>query len=207
MSLHSLSNQTIALAAIAQACRLVHDLATTGSADTAAQTASIGSILKVDAESVPEVYGGISGIKYGLQQLELQLSGKVLQRAEQARYAAQLVYLQKQLAKRADLTQKISAGVIKAQGQAEHFGLMHANVQAGLADLYQNTISTISPRIMVIGDQQYLSNQSTANRIRSILLAGIRAAMLWRQCGGSRWKLLLFRQSILAETRRLLEQL
>jgi high frequency lysogenization protein len=32
-----------------------------------------------------------------------------------------------------------------------------------------------------------------ANRIRACLLAGVRAARLWRQVGGSRWQLIFSR--------------
>jgi high frequency lysogenization protein len=39
------------------------------------------------------------------------------------------------------------------------------------------------------------------------LLAGIRATLLWRQCGGSRWRLLLFRKKIQDEARFLLTQI
>lgn len=207
MSLHNITNQTIALAGIAQACSLVQQLATTGSADSAAIETSIGSLLKLDAPSVVDVYGDLNGIAYGLRQLDQHLGGKVLTNPDQARYAAQLVYLQKQLAKRSDMIQNIQTGIGKAQAQAEHFGMLHENVLANLADLYHSTISTLQPRIMVVGDQQYLGNQNTVNKIRTLLLAGIRAALLWRQCGGSRWKLLFFRKKLQDEARFLLTQI
>lgn len=207
MSLQNISNQTIALAGIAQACSLVQQLATTGTADSAALESSIASLLKIDADSALDVYGGLGGIQYGLLQLDQQLGGKVLTHPEQARYAAQLVYLQKQLTKRSEMLETIRTGIAKAQAQAEHFGVMHENVLANLADLYHGTISTVQPRIMVVGDQQYLGNQNTVNKIRALLLAGIRAALLWRQCGGSRWKLLLFRKKLQDEARFLLSQL
>ena len=206
MSLNNITNQTIALAGIAQACSLVHQLATAGTADSVALEASIRSLLKIDSISVLDVFGDLRGIQYGLQQLDQQLNGNILTSPEQARYAAQLVYLQKQLAKRTDMLNSIQTGITKAQVQAEQFGVLHANVQANLADLYHGTISTLQPRIMVLGDQQYLSSQNTVNRIRSLLLSGIRAALLWRQCGGSRWKLLFFRRKLQGEARFLLTQ-
>jgi high frequency lysogenization protein len=206
MSLNNISNQTIALAGLAQACALVHQLATTGKADNNAFESSIGSVLKIDADSVQDVYGNLQGIKLGLQELDRQLGGKLLNSPEQARYAAQLVYLQKQLTKRTDMLSTIHTGISKAQHQAVQFGALHPNVQANLADIYHNTLSTLQPRIMVVGDQQCLSNQSTVNKIRALLLAGIRASLLWRQCGGSRWKLLLFRKKLQDETRYLLTQ-
>lgn len=196
MSLTNLSNQTIALAGIAQACSLVRQLATTGNADQQAMTASIGSLLKIDSDSVADVFGGLSGVAHGLRELDKQLTSRVVANAEQARYAAQIIHLQKQLAQKQDMLKTIRGGIDRAQTQAEHFGLMHQNVLANLADLYHGTISTLQPRIMVHGDQQYLGDQNTVNKIRALLLAGIRAALLWRQCGGSRWQLLLSRKKI-----------
>ncbi len=105
------------------------------------------------------------------------------------------------------MLQNITIGITRAQAQADHFGVMHENVLANLADLYHSTISTLQPRIMVVGDQQYLGAQNTVNKIRALLLAGIRGALLWRQCGGSRWKLLVFRKKLQDEARFLLTQL
>jgi high frequency lysogenization protein len=206
MSLVSISNQTIALAGIAQACSLVRQLATAGNADQDAMAASIGSTLLIDSESVADVFSGLRGVRHGLEQLDKQLTNRVVANPEQARYAAQLVHLQKQLSGNPDMLNKIRSGIIKAQSQAEHFGAMHENVLANLADLYHSTISTLQPRIMVNGDPQYLSSQSTVNKIRALLLAGIRASLLWRQCGGSRWHLLFFRKKLQDEAKRLLAQ-
>lgn len=208
MSLNSITNQTIAMAGIAQACLLVHQLATTGKADSVALECSLGSLLKLDSDSVLDVYGGnLQGLRSGLEQLEQQLGGKLMDNREQTRYAAQLIYLQKQMDKRQDMLKTIHTGILKAQAQSEMYGVLHANVQANLADLYHSTISTLQPRIMVIGDQQYLGSQSMVNKIRSLLLAGIRAALLWQQCGGRRWKLLIFRKKIREEVQFLLSRM
>jgi high frequency lysogenization protein len=87
--------------------------------------------------------------------------------------------------------------------QAAHFGVAHDNVLAGLAELYQNSISQLRPRIIVMGEQHYLENPANANKIRVLLLAGIRSAWLWRQCGGSRLGFLLNRRKLREEARRL----
>ncbi|PPD35619.1 MAG: lysogenization regulator HflD [Methylomonas sp.] len=204
MSLVSVSNQTVALAGIAQACSLVRELATTGNADLDAMSASITSVLKIDSDSVIDVYAGINGIRHGLEQLDKQLTNRVVANPEQARYAAQLVHLQKQLSQNHQMMNQIQIGITKAQAQSEHFGVMHENVLANLADVYHSTISTMQPRIMINGDPQHLSNPIIVNKIRSLLLAGIRASLLWRQCGGSRWHLLFHRKKLQDEAKRLL---
>jgi high frequency lysogenization protein len=42
--------------------------------------------------------------------------------------------------------------------------------------------------------------------IRALLLGGMRAAVLWRQCGGNRLQLLLRRKALLRACRELLEE-
>lgn len=206
MQLNTITNQTIALAGIAQAAALVQQLATTGKADTAALEASIASVLKIDSDSVIDIYGSLAGIKLGLEQLNEQMTGFKIVNPEQARYSATLVFLENQLSGRKDLITAIQIGITKAQAQSEHFGLLHENVLANLGEIYQNTISTLQPRIMVNGEQEYLSRPDVANKIRACLLAGIRSAILWKQCGGTRWKFLFFRKKIQAELQILLKQ-
>ena len=207
MQLNTITNQTIALAGIAQAAALVQQLATKGSADAVALESSIASILKIDSDSVLDIYGGLSGLKLGLEQLDQQLTSYKISNPEQARYSASLVFLEHQLSGRKDLLNTIQQGVLRAQGQAEHFGVLHDNVLANLADVYQNTISTLQPRIMVNGEANYLSRTETAHKIRACLLAGIRSAILWRQCGGTRWKFLFYRKKIQAELQQLLKKI
>ncbi|MGR9051092.1 MAG: high frequency lysogenization protein HflD [Gammaproteobacteria bacterium] len=207
MELTTITNQVIALAGIAQSAALVQQLATTGRADPDAAEASLASILKIDADSVADVFNGLAGVKLGLEQLSGQLSGFQIANPEQARYSASLVFLEKQLSQRPAMMASIHDGIVKAQKQSESFGLMHENVLANLGDLYHSTISTLQPRIMVNGEQVYLSRPDIVNKIRALLLAGIRSAMLWRQCGGSRWKFLFFRKKLQKEVEQLLATL
>jgi high frequency lysogenization protein len=207
MQLNTITNQTIALAGIAQAVTLVDQLATTGTADSASMEASVGSILKIDSDSVTAVYGGLSGIKLGLEQLQAQMTGYRVPNPQQARYAASLVFLENQLSRRQDMLKTIQTGIIRAQNQVEHFGLLHENVFANLGDLYHSTISTLQPRVMVNGDPDYLAKPEIANKIRALLLAGIRSAILWKQCGGSRWKFLFYRKKIQKELIDLVKQI
>jgi high frequency lysogenization protein len=206
MQLNTITNQTIALAGIAQAAALVQQLATAGTGDPIAMEASIGSVLKIDSDSVIDIYGDLAGIKLGLTQLKEQMTGYKIAHPEQARYCASLVFLENQLSSRKDMLKSIQTGIIKAQAQSEHFGLLHENVMANLAEIYQSTISTLQPRILVHGEQSYLSRPDISNRIRACLLTGIRSAILWKQCGGTRWKFLFFRKKIQAELQSLLKQ-
>jgi high frequency lysogenization protein len=206
MQLKTLTNQTIALAGIAQAATLVQQLATTGKADSAALEASITSILKIDSDSVLDIYGGLNNLKLGLDQLNAQMTGYKIADSQQARYCASLVFLENRLAKEPQMLRTIQIGIIKAESQAEQFGLLHENVFANLGDIYESTLSRLQPRIMVNGEHDYLTRPDIVNKIRACLLAGIRSALLWRQCGGTRWKFLFYRRKMQLELEQLLKQ-
>lgn len=207
MQLNTLANQTLALAGIAQAAALAQQLAIKGSADPVALEASVGSILKVNTDSVIDVFGSLSGLKLGINEFSGQLASTKLANPELARYAASLIFLEKKLSDQPALLKSISIGISKGQAQSEHFGLLHDNVLASLGDLYHSTISTLQPRIMINGDESFLTRPDIVNKIRTVLLAGIRAAMLWRQCGGKRWKFLLYRKKYQTELQRLILEL
>ena len=100
----------------------------------------------------------------------------------------------------------ISTGIERAKQQSEMFDITHDNVLANLAGIYGETISQIPPKIMVAGENSYLSSRSNADRIRAILLGGIRFAVLWSQLGGGRWQILIKRRAFVSEAQRLLEE-
>ena len=206
MELKTLTHQVIALAGIAQAAALVQQLAKTGKTDEQALETTLGSLLKTDSDTVLEIYGNdLANLRLGLNQLKAQLTGYEIAYPDQARYAASMVFLEKQLSDQPAMLKTISIGIERAKAQTEHFHLLHENVLANLGDIYLQTISRLQPRIMVNGVPDYLSRPDVANKIRACLLGGIRSAMLWKQCGGRRWKFLLFRQKTQTEVQRLLK--
>ena len=56
---------------------------------------------------------------------------------------------------------------------------------------------------MIKGEQAHLEEATTVAKIRALLLAGIRAAVLWKQSGGNRFTLLLSRKALIAEAEKL----
>lgn len=198
----SLHNQAIALAGLAQAVYLVKQVARHGTADADAVEASIESVLKIDAQDIEEVYGGLEKLRTGIRQLRKQLQGPPTLDHEQFNYAATLVYLERKLCSDRNLLLKLRQGIEEIELKSGS-GKNGESLMSKLADLYQNTISTLSPRILVSGEPIHLTNPDNANKIRALLLAGIRSAFLWRQSGGRRWKIVLFRKRLLDESEKL----
>lgn len=197
-------DRVIALAGVMQATDLVRSIARRGQTQADDFATCIASLLQIDAPSSVDIYGGINRLLTGLRLLEQQLHNP--SDMELTRYVVTLLRLERQLIRREDLLSVLSAGIQDITQNLAHFPVTHSNTIARFADLYLQTISTLSPRIMVSGVQAHLNNPENANRIRALLLAGVRAAMLWRQCGGRRWSLLLRRNVLLRETRLLLTQ-
>ena len=84
-----------------------------------------------------------------------------------------------------------------------HSTMIDEDVVAELAALYEATLGSFEPRIRVIGKQLHLQNPSNIHRIRALLLAGIRSAVLWHQLGGRRWHLIAGRRALLQALSRI----
>lgn len=189
-------DRCIALAGVFQAASLAARVARRGMAETDATEASILSLFQIDADSVAEVYGNLSGVAAGLKTLCEQLQSGRSRDIEVTRYVISLLHLERKLVHQTAMQQEIGRKISEMASRLEHFPLLHPNILAGLAEIYSTTISTLSPRIMVRGEPLHLQNPENINRIRTLLLAGIRSAMLWRQCGGRRLQILLGRKRL-----------
>jgi high frequency lysogenization protein len=119
-------------------------------------------------------------------------------------YSAGLLSLERRLSKNSELRQKLADGMIRVGKQRQYFGdAVHVNVIAAIADLYGETISTIKPRIIVRGKSEYLSQNANTQRVRTLLMAGLRAAHIWHKHGGGHLSLLIRRKALLHEFEQL----
>lgn len=202
---HDNQDRVTALAGVYQAVACVMRIARTGSADTAAMEPCIYSLFEVDAPDVPAVYGPPGALANGARQIIAQLTGRPERDMELTRYVIGVMKLERTLSGRRDLLARISAGIDAARPKREHFALIHPNLLAHFADIYSDTISHLEPRILVRGEPMHLQNPDNQNRIRALLLAAIRSAMLWRQVGGNRLGLVLGQRRLLQDARQYLE--
>jgi high frequency lysogenization protein len=198
------TDRALALAGVVQGALLTQQIARRGVVDTAPMEASLHSLFQIDAESVPAVFGGTAGVTQGLRELTRQLGQPSGRNLEVARYALGLIQLERRLAADSERMAAIGRGLEALRPAFQRLGPAGPEVIEGLAELYKENISSLTPRIMVQGDPTHLRNPETGARIRAFLLAGIRAALLWRQCGGRRRDLLLRRGRLIAAARELL---
>ena len=202
------TDQCIALAGMFQAVEQMQHCARSGQPDDVpAMDTVLEAVLRIDADSAGAVFGGVGNLQPGLTLLTQHLERRMdVLRLEQARYAASLMFLERKLAAAAESGAQLIAALQllameRAQRPVHDEWMLHR-----LAALYVDHVSNLGPRIMVSGEPVHLKTPANADRIRSLLLAGLRAAVLWRQCGGRRWRLVCFRSAMRRDAETVLEK-
>lgn len=212
----SQDQQTIALAGIFQAASLVDQIAKRGMIPQHSFEASINSIFITSPRCTEDVYGGIDELPFNLQ-TGLKMAQDLASKGgnfnkDMTRYAMGLLHLESRLNKHPEMLSQIGQRLDQISQQAQFYisqdnagealaedeqpNYARSSVIASTSALYQETLSTFSFRIQVTGEPNLLKNTDNADKIRALLLAGVRAAMLWRQVGGRRWQLLFFRSRV-----------
>lgn len=198
---------TVALAGVFQAAGLVRDLAKSGAVDSEAFQASISSIYQIDAADTISVYGGLKGLRLGFNELVLLLGNEKLSTdAYLSRYVISMIHLERRLIKNKELMNGLTRRIKYAVSQAKYFSDTHPRVISSLADIYISTLGTLPFRIQVLGQAKFLNQEETIHKIRALLLAGVRSVVLWRQMGGKRWHLFLWRNKITRLAKQLLKE-
>ncbi len=202
-----IQDQTMALASMMQSAILINKIANGNSINQAAFDCSLDSLFTLKAQSIEEIFGFGDGLIKGLKTLNAYLSGdKQYPDRQIAYYVLSMIKIETKMMKDQPLLDNIQTGLETIQQQVDDFGLSQIAKAHKVDGLYQNTISHIKPRIIVQGDQVHLSNSDNTSKVRTLLFAGIRAAVLWRQKGGSRLKLLFSRKKYINQAGLLLEK-
>lgn len=199
--------EIIALAAVAQCATLVDILATKGSVDAVDLAVSINPLLVVDPDTFSDIYPNVVDLARGLRALTTMFSNdRSGDKSEVVRYTLGLLQLRSILMQNDKMQAQIRSSldgieplVVPFSAQisaAEESSFNRDRTIDQIANLYRDTISTLSYRIQVQGKSNYLKDERVAKQIRALLLAGIRAAVLWHQVGGRRWRLLFYRSRI-----------
>ena len=208
--------QTLTLSAVVQSAQLVRGLAHTGSAPFPAMKALIDPLFVLNAPSFTTIFPDLLLARPGLEWLTArprQFShGK---NDEVLRYTRNLLLLRAKLMADTDMQSRLGSRLKSISPLSAPYSDPHSEPRRqterptdpigaletegsfeALATLYQDTISTLPSRIQVQGKVEHLQDERIANRIRALLLAGIRFAVLWHQIGGRPWHLFILRGRI-----------
>jgi len=205
LSIHE--TRALALAGLLQATFLVDRIARTGQVDEAAFNGIIHSLFVFDPRRPEDVYNGTRNVQLGLRVLRDVLAGHLRDEYRACiRYALGALHLQGKLSADAAMQSTIRNRLAHTELKLEHFTQDINAISTSIAAIYQDTISRFKFRIQITGSQQQLQHQANADRIRALLLAAIRSAVLWRQLGGTRWQLLLGRGALRKAADALIER-
>jgi high frequency lysogenization protein len=196
--------QVLALAGAAQAARMVDQISKTGSYPEEFLQPSLQSLFIFEPESSEQLYGGVNGVKLGLQNLSSMLANRQSAEShEVVRYLFSIIHLEGLFSANPEMMAVVRSRLEHASFNSEFFATQSHNVCASVSSIYQDTLSTFRFRIKVTGSEVHLKDRHTAEIIRALLFAGVRSAFLWRQLGGRRWKLLLRRKQLLQTAQNL----
>ena len=190
-----LKNETISLGAIYQACNEIKKIAWQGEINSNIIQPLINSVYQTTSEDIEALYINIKRLNSGLDFLRRQLVGDAFSRdGEVSRYFEAIGILIKNMNKKEEIFNKLRTELTQQSMPIKEDNLdQHALF---LSDLYLTTVSTVEPRIIVNGDNKYLTDKKNAAMIRSLLLCAIRSYILWQQSGGSKFRLFIFKKKI-----------
>lgn len=191
--------QCLALAGVAQSAYMVKQLALHGMVGQDKLNTLVRSLFITNPKTTEEIYGSVSRLNLGMQVLQeiVRNSDGNLKTPDVMRYFLGLLHLERKFSANSAMQQTVSDRLGQIQHKAlDDPDLASPQVLQELARLYQDTLSKLPFRIQVSGDATFLKNEDIADKIRAVLLAGIRSAVLWQQLDGRRWQLLVSRKRI-----------
>ncbi|GLT14358.1 high frequency lysogenization protein HflD [Vibrio algivorus] len=200
---NTLYDRTIAFAGICQAVALVQQVARNGHCDSAALETTLKTIVNMNPRNTLDVFGDESNLKLGLETLINGIDGSPTG-SEATRYIISIMSLERKLNARPDSMSQLGDRLTTIERQTEHYDLLEDQMISNLASVYLDVISPVGPRIQVSGTPTVLQQTTNQHKVRALLLAGVRCAVLWRQVGGKRRHLLFGRKKILEQAKILL---
>ncbi|MCF2950247.1 high frequency lysogenization protein HflD [Paraglaciecola aquimarina] len=187
----------LALAGVCQAAAVVKQIARSTDYDHGALETSIRSITITQPENTEQVFGDVSQLYLGFKTILSQLGNQSNKDVEITRYIANLLSIERKLSPNKKAMAALGERISNIQRQQQHLELLDTQMLRNLDSVYADVISPLGRKIQVGGDPALLKREDNQYRVRAALLAGVRAAVLWRQLGGRRRHILLNRQQIL----------
>ena len=188
-----MKDRVIALGGMLQAIKLVQEMANNGQSETRPLATCIDSLFRFDADSTEAVYGSVAELEPGLRRVIAQLDGEGRDPV-QTRMAMNVLGLERRFIRNDAVVASLQRALSEVERQREQLGPTHPTVLSRLGEIYAEHISPLGPRVMVQGNPVYLAQPGVVGEVRAGLLAALRAAVLWRQVGGSYWDFLLSRR-------------
>jgi high frequency lysogenization protein len=205
--LNQLSERNIALAGVCQAATLVKQIARSGDLENESLLSSLHSIVVTNPMNTLEVFGSYPQLHLGFSTLVSQLDNQDTNKdVEITRYVASLLALERKVSANKKVLHALGERITHIQRQLAHQPEIDDHTIRNLAAIYVDLISPVGRKIQIAGNPTLLQRSDNQHKVRAVLLAGLRAAVLWRQLGGKRRHILFNRSSVLENARAGLNQ-
>lgn len=193
----SIDSRVLALGGMLQALAQVRRIAETGQSESEPVRVALDSVFRIDAADTQAVYGDAASLRVGLRLLRDYLANSSRDQVL-GKLGLAVLQLERRFVGEDAVVTQVQTGLRGLEAPAQRLGSTHPDVVAGLGSLYADTVSTLRPRVMVQGNPHYLGQAGVVAEIRALLLAALRSAVLWRQCGGSLWDFVFRRREMAA---------
>ncbi|MEI6893231.1 MAG: high frequency lysogenization protein HflD [Colwellia sp.] len=207
-----MKDQTLTFSAICQVAFQVQQVSHQGNIDDDDLAILLNSLMQMSPENTLAVYGGnIANLKQGLELVVAHLgdasnSTKTKEKdPEFTRYLINIINLERRLTHNSKQLSLLGERIKASKRQLAHYSITSDTLLASFASIYTDIISPLGARIQVTGEPSILKQTANQHKIRSLLLSGIRAAVLWRQVGGKRRTILFSRKKMVHTAKQLLE--
>lgn len=187
--------QARALCALLDCLTGVRELATQGRTDLARRAPLLDAILDFEGADPEALFGSGYAFAPGAQAGATLFSRSFTQTDHLLRLAAEVLALSSRLRQSKTAGDRLHAALQPALRQKQAFGVTHDYTIQSFAQAYVDGVAPLGARILIAGDPTWLKQDRVAAQIRTLLLAGMRAAILWRHLGGSLWSLWLRRRT------------
>lgn len=194
--MNTLHDRTMALAATLQAVAQVQYIARHGETDDEQLAAALNTIMVTDPDSIDDIYPDKKVLANGYRWVINQLGDNHQKDVEITRYLVGLLALERKLSRNHAALAMMSERIQQVRRQLQHFAVTDEQVIVNIADIYSDIISNLGPKIQISGNPHILQQKQVQNKIRALLLAAMRSAVLWRQLGGKRRQLVFSRKAI-----------
>lgn len=200
---------TTALAGIFQAIHCVISIAKTGTTHQDDLETLIRATLTIDANSTEAIFGNYANLYTGFNTIIQQLDSTKTE-ADFGRYLVTIFSLEKQLSSNAKMLDVIGSRIAQTartldyQNKTSDDESISQDIIKSLADLYQETLSTLPAKIQVVGQSKYLEQSTNQQKIRALLLSAIRSAVLWRQVGGKKRQFIFSKNQLIETAKKLM---
>lgn len=205
----NINEQTLTFAGICQAAVMVQGIARKNHYDDELFSIMLESIINTTPKQSIDVYGGnYSNLADGLKMMVAQLGDNNPNKdPELTRYIVSMLTLERRLKAKGRVLTELGSRIDQCQRQLTHYDINSDTMLNSFASIYTDIISPLASKIQIAGDPNILKQTANQNRVRALLLAGVRSAVLWRQVGGKRRNILFKRKQFVESAQKMLIKL